>query len=323
MKIKTFMAAPFYDYMVHTRNLSILFVIVAIFAASGCVIPFYSEPVNIPPADFNISSLNESLRGSSKQEVIRKLGAPSYAFRNEEEDFLIYKRMGNEIVLLGVPGMNGYPVYCYSMEFNREGVLHKVKKFDCNAIPELKANTLRAEAKQGQIDSAAVLAVQYGEKEYLKELSINDINAQRSLSLIEYGENYKGKSLLGLTDDDLRKHALDGNPEASYQLYWNKAAPDPYYWLCHSADLGQSQARYRIGLLYWNGAEGIRQDYIESYKWYALAAEVGNYEAWKEIRRINNEVFDGVDAERAEASIRSWIKGQCEQTLIPINTYER
>jgi outer membrane protein assembly factor BamE (lipoprotein component of BamABCDE complex) len=321
MKIKTFIAVTFYGYIVLTRNLSIFFVLAVVFAAASCVIPFYSEPVNIPPADFNVSSLNESLRGSSKQEVINKLGTPSHTFRNEKHDYLIYQRMGTEFVLLGVPGMNGYPIYCYSMEFDREGILNNAKKFDCNAIPKLQANTLRAEAKQGQIDSAAVLAVQYGEKEYLNKLSIKDINAQRALSLIEYGENYKGKTLSGLTDDDLRKHALDGNPEASYQLYWNKASPDPYFWLCHSADLGQSQARHRIGMLYWNGAEGIRQDYIESYKWYALAAQVGNYEAWKEIRRINNEVFSSDDADRAEASIRSWNKGQCEQTLIPTNTH--
>ena len=237
-----------------------------------------------------------------------------------EYDFFIYQRMGAEIILLGSPGMNGYPIYCYSMEFSHEDVLRDVKKFNCNAIPELLVNTLRAEAKQGQTDSAAVLAVQYGEKEHLERLSINDNNAQRALLLIDYGKEYRGELLSGLTDDELINRALDGNPEASYQLYWNKAEPDPHFWLCHSADLGQSQALYRIGMLYWNGAESVRQDYIESYKWYALAAQVGNYEAWKEIRRINIEVFDGDDTARADALIRSWNKGQCEQALMPLNS---
>jgi outer membrane protein assembly factor BamE (lipoprotein component of BamABCDE complex) len=316
------MPASFYGYIMDTRNISISILVLVIVTASGCVIPFYSAPVDIPPADFNVSSLKESLLGASKQEVISKLGSPTYTFSHAEHDFFIYQRMGTEIILLGVPGMNGYPIYCYSMEFSQEGVLRNVERFDCNAIPELLVNTLRAEARQGQIDSASVLAVQYGEKEYLERLSINNSNAQQALSLIEYGEEYKIKSLSGLTDDDLRKRALDGNPEASYQLYWNKAEPDPHFWLCHSADLGQPQARHRIGMLYWNGAEGIRQDYIESYKWYALAAQVGNYEAWKEIRRISDEVFAGDDSERAEVSIKSWNKGQCQRELMPLSTYE-
>lgn len=306
-----------------TRSISIFIVVVCIVAVSGCVIPFISEPVDFPPADFNVSSLKESLLGSSKQEVINKLGPPSYTFSDAEHDLFIYQRMGTEIILLGVPGMNGYPIYCFSMEFDHEGILRDVEKSDCNAIPELLVNTLRAEAKQGQIDSAAVLAVHYGETEYLEGLSINDNNAQRALSLIEYGEKYKSRSLSGLTDDDLIKRALDGNPEASYQLYWNQAEPDPHFWLCHSADLGQSQARYRIGMLYWNGAEGITQDYIESYKWYALAAQVGNYNAWKEIRRIKDEAFDGDDASRTADLIRSWNKGQCEQELMPVMSDDR
>ena len=89
-----------------------------------------------------------------------------------EYDFFIYQRMGTEIILLGSPGMNGYPIYCYSMEFSHEDVLRDVKKFNCNAIPELLVNTLRAEAKQGQTDSAAVLAVQYGEKEHLVRVHV-------------------------------------------------------------------------------------------------------------------------------------------------------
>ena len=196
-------------------------------------------------------------------------------------------------------------------------ILHEVDATDCSLILKLRIRTLRSEAKRGKIDSAAVLAVHYGQSEIIEKLSINNNDAQQILSLIAYGRTYQDYPLAGLTDSDLNKQALEGNPEASYQLYWKKATPDPHLWLCHAADLGHHQARHRLGVLYWYGAEGIKQDYLQSYKWHALAARTGNYESWKEVRRIKSEVLNSEDVMRADMLVRSWNRGQCEQELIP------
>jgi hypothetical protein len=182
-----------------------------------------------------------------------------------------------------------------------------------------KVNVLRTEALQGKIDSASVLAVTFGDPSFLEKLAAENPDAQRVLTLINYGKSYNSSSTAGLTDAELSKHALQGDPKASYQLYWNRSDPGPHIWLCRAADLGQPEARYRLGVLYWYGSEGVKQDYVESYKWYALSAQTGNYEAWKESRRIKREVLTPDDATRANTLVNSWQPGKCEHDIIPDN----
>jgi len=178
---------------------------------------------------------------------------------------------------------------------------------------------LRSEAIQGRIESASVLAVTFGDFSFLEKKAVESPDAQRVLTLIKQGKSYNSSSLAGLTDTELSSRALKGDPEASYQLYWNKFDPGPHVWLCRAANLGQHEARHRLGVLYWYGSKGLKQDNGQSYKWYVLAARMGNYNAWKELRRIKGKVLTADDIAQANALVRSLQTGQCERDIFSDN----
>ena len=47
-----------------------------------------------------------------------------------------------------------------------------------------------------------------------------------------------------------------------------------------SAEQGYDHAQVNLGLMYAEG-EGVSQDYVQAYKWWNLAASVGNEQAKK------------------------------------------
>jgi hypothetical protein len=271
----------------------------------------FGETRRYPPDDFNVREIRHSLNGSRKEDVIAKLGYPSHIFAGNKASYFIYEKFGTEIQLF-IPYSREYPIYCYIVEFDESGLFQRLDPTSCSTIQKLYLNILRTEAKSGKIASASVLAVSFGEFAPLQEQAIDSAEAQRALTLIKQRERYKKRTLASLNDEQLSKRALTGDPEASYQLYWNKAGPAPHIWLCRAAELGQREARHRIADLYWYGGEGLRQDYLQSYKWYALAAESGDYNAWKRLRQIRSEVLTADDVARADALVRTWQPGGCK-----------
>ena len=59
-------------------------------------------------------------------------------------------------------------------------------------------------------------------------------------------------------------------------------------WFEKSARADQVNAQYNLGLMYENGHH-VKQDYVKAYTWYYIAAERGNGNAARRIRKINNE----------------------------------
>jgi len=110
--------------------------------------------------------------------------------------------------------------------------------------------------------------------------------------------------------------------DALLQRYWdNTKHQDAKKWLCRSADTGYSEAQYRVGLLYENGAEGVPKDLVRAYMWYRLAAgtdALSDVRAAQEARRIRQEL-SAEQAAQAEILIREWKPGQCERKLALVN----
>jgi TPR repeat protein len=79
-----------------------------------------------------------------------------------------------------------------------------------------------------------------------------------------------------------------GNAEAQYNLglmYYNGQGVQKDYkesvrLYQLSAELGNAEAQYNLGLMYYNG-QGVQQDYKETFKWYRLSAKQGNAKALK------------------------------------------
>lgn len=310
----------------------------AIFALLICAAGITAGCLPIPLLpDNNVESDIEDLldNNASRVDVIIQLGNPVH----EDESTISYFACGKPagfgwIMCLGYQcgGSDFRSTECYelALEFDDSHRLSGYKKLPFAGSKQdsfiqakykvskefrLRLTELRAEAIQGKIESASVLAVAFGDPSFLEKQATENLDAQRALTFIKYGRSYSSSSLAGLTDTELSKRALGGDPEASYQLYWNKSDTQPLAWLCHAADLGQHEARYRLGVLYWQGSEGLEQDNVQSYKWYVLAAQTGNYDAWKELRRIKREVLTADDLAQANALVGSWKPGQCERDL--------
>jgi hypothetical protein len=186
------------------------------------------EKLGYPPDKFNVSKLRKSLIGSDRDAVIAEVGDPAYIFNADKAKYFIYQEMGTEVRML-TPYSREYPNYCFIMEFDKSDVLRKLDRTSCSIILKLITNDLRAEAENGNIDSAAVLAVSFGDFASIEKQSIMNPDAQRVLAMIKQGKSYDSKSMFGLNDSVLIDRASRGDPEASYQLYWNMLAPERIY----------------------------------------------------------------------------------------------
>jgi hypothetical protein len=107
------------------------------------------------------------------------------------------------------------------------------------------------------------------------------------------------------------------------QMYWNYPNyKDAKKWLCRSADAGNAEAQYRLGLLYETGSEGVPNNKVKAFMWYRLSASSGNY-----MRSLDNalRVYQSLTEEQAAAAdmfIQEWKPGQCEHDLQPVEASE-
>jgi TPR repeat protein len=108
------------------------------------------------------------------------------------------------------------------------------------------------------------------------------------------------------------------NDEVYLQFYYNTVEADStsaHRWLCKSADQGNSEARYRLGMLYENGGEGIRKDYVSSYLWYVLSSQSGSYWGGRHALRLRENHLNAESITAAENMVAAWQPGQCEIDL--------
>lgn len=69
---------------------------------------------------------------------------------------------------------------------------------------------------------------------------------------------------------------LTGKPKfAEGSIAVPKASDEAIKWLLLAANQGLSEAQYDLGGCYENG-QAVKQDYVEAYKWYKLAAQRGS-----------------------------------------------
>jgi hypothetical protein len=113
-------------------------------------------------------------------------------------------------------------------------------------------------------------------------------------------------------------HREKSNDEVYLHFYHDTVEEDStsaHRWLCKSADQGNSEARYRLGMLYENGGEGIRKDYVSSYLWYVLSSQSGNYWGGRHALRLRENHLNAESITAAENMVAAWQPGQCEIDL--------
>jgi hypothetical protein len=88
---------------------------------------------------------------------------------------------------------------------------------------------------------------------------------------------YRGDSVLGFDESVIETMALQGDPEAQWQMYWNAANGEALRWLCRAADQSHPMAQQRVGLLFEKGAQGVEKNNMFAYLWYERALQ--NFQA--------------------------------------------
>jgi hypothetical protein len=108
--------------------------------------------------------------------------------------------------------------------------------------------------------------------------------------------------------------ALSDDAEAQYQQYLNLGTQEPLLLLCRAADGNHPDARYRLGVLHENGAEGVPKSDVLAAVWYSLAAESGHI--WGNSN--SDRIIKSLPAEKLKefsGRLKQWEPGQCKTSV--------
>jgi hypothetical protein len=193
----------------------------------------------------------------------------------------------------------------------------------------------KIESGEGSYQDKLELA-QLGYTTPLQDL-VNDGDRQASFDLYKItgdltpiydlaaGGDRKAKALVGAYDTKKNRQdsaiipghqarALADDAEAQYQQYLNLGTQEPLLFLCRAADGNHPDARYRLGVLYENGAEGIPKSDILAAVWYSLAAESGHI--WGSSN--SDRIIKSLSAEKLKEfsrRLKQWEPGQCKTSV--------
>ena len=138
-----------------------------------------------------------------------------------------------------------------------------------------------------------------------------DPEAKAIVEAIEARKSRKEKLAIAILTD----RAESSSAEAQYQMYMRVNVSNPLVWLCRAADGGHPYARYRLGLLYEQGIEGVEQNYARAQMWYVLASESGHPWGDTNADRIQRTATTE-EVQEFSRLLRLWHPGQCELDLL-------
>jgi len=88
------------------------------------------------------------------------------------------------------------------------------------------------------------------------------------------------------------------------EAFQQRAYEQAYRMWLPLAEAGIPQAQYNLGVIYTNG-NGIRRDYVEAYKWFAIALAAGNIDAATALVTVSARMTKQQIAE-AENRVAAW-----------------
>jgi hypothetical protein len=154
------------------------------------------------------------------------------------------------------------------------------------------------------------------------EKSAIDTMAERIAERIS--EKTEGKPTRIMFVEKLTHHSetIISSARVQLELYYGAISQDKtklaHLYLCSSADQGHPDARYRIGWLYENCAEGLSCSSIRALYWYRLAAKSQHYLGAVNAKRLT-EASKPDELAEVERLIEAWEPGQCSRDLFPEN----
>ncbi len=163
-------------------------------------------------------------------------------------------------------------------------------------------------ANNGDRSAVFLLAEEFGE---LVPLSILAAKGDREAIAIKAYLEYHNDSFSGMNYEEILELAESGNIEAQYQLYHHPSTTNKLHWLCHAADLGNHEARYRLGELYWFSAKGRSKNTIQAYKWYKLSA-LSHWQRARDAVKYTKKEMSVDEVKQAEELFLDWVPGTCE-----------
>ncbi|TNF98965.1 MAG: sel1 repeat family protein [Gammaproteobacteria bacterium] len=89
----------------------------------------------------------------------------------------------------------------------------------------------------------------------------------------------------------------------------------PLQFLCHSADSGDTNAQYKLGLYFDYGIEGLPKDPMRAYVWYEIAATHGDHKpSASRVLQLHN-VLTREQTMQAKQLVEDWKPGWCEMDI--------
>jgi len=167
---------------------------------------------------------------------------------------------------------------------------------------------LKTLAKEGDRQASIDLYQITGNSGPLYQLAKSgDPEAKTIVEAIEARKSREEKLAVAAETD----RAKAGSAEAQFQMYMRINTSDPLVWLCRAADGGHPYARYRLGLLYEHGIEGVEQNNARAHMWYVRASESGHPWGDANADRIQRALTTDDVKESARLLLYSR-PGQCE-----------
>ena len=279
------------------KKLTFLYLSIVIIGLAGCII----APVPLPSTVGDLDESNKEIElllnnDATKREVVKELGDP-LKYRESSLSYLACSGSAR-IMFLFIP-LTPY----------HEDADHAVKRFKPKCFElQLEFN------HQNHL-------VNYQQIPWSGEFDFNEEELQRR-ELAHHGDTlshqlWQQMVRSGIPEKHLDKMVERGNDEIYLSMYWEDPSDtNALRWLCRSADNENTKARFRLGLLYEMGSEGVPKDSIKAYMWYRLAAYRGDYMMASEQARRLREEQTTEQLSHAEYLIQEWSPGQCEQELL-------
>jgi TPR repeat protein len=262
------------------------------------------------PSDFVQKDTLPELVGKHEDEVLEKLGPPTYVLRTKDSISYLYEKLEEDTfigVILYIPvvfSRHATEISCVLLNFDKYGALRGYEIESSGAA--------RGGGYWSADDCTDHFSLSRGEAVNWLETAEGQQWAENVD--IEVLFQYYAKTQLSeeqLSEEQLSEAQLS---EVQLQLYYDPNVPKRLSWLCRAADHGHPEARYRLGLLYENGSENLPQNRVKAQYWYLLAAKSQHHWGAVNAQRLA-EGSTPAELAEVERLIEAWQPGQCEADL--------
>ena len=304
------------------------------------------------PGSLGNIELLQSFIGLKSESVIREFGLPDELLSDGDKLFMVYSAKSTDtslVMVIWIPvwAINDFEntIHCLRFELDSDNVVKeyrfKSKVMQSGVYPIVDFPSYlncqevfwsRKERTKLQLVTGFPSAwnpYPSAWKEVIRQGGLEGL-AKEEAERLAIEEAIKRKNILSLRDSldrymttsELEHQSVEGNPYAQFRLYTELMESDPtvaYRWLCKSADIGHSQARYTLGQIF----EYSKQGHVQAYVLYSLSSysQSGKFNE-ESLQSFVEKNLSAEEYQKARIALLEWRPGQCERDLGSVSHIE-